>query len=159
VKAALARLDKAYALVQRRLIFLAFGFMVAITFIGTALRYLPGLPALYWAEEAARYLNIWVVFLASGIAIERSSHLGVDLFVRALPGRGERLVAAAALLLVMGFELLLIVYGAKMVEANMAQLSSALEIPMGWPFLAIPVGGLLMLVATLRRLLAVLRGP
>ena len=43
-----------------------------------------------------------------------------------------------------------------MTKANMDQLSSALEIRMGWPFLAIPVGGVLMIIETLRKINAIL---
>ena len=53
------------------------------------------------------------------------------------------------------FLAVLIVQGAVMVRVNLGQLSSALEISMAWIYLAVPVGGVMMLgeyLGVLRRL-------
>lgn len=34
---------------------------------------------LTWSEEAARYLNMWAVFIGAGIGVNRRDHLRVDL--------------------------------------------------------------------------------
>jgi TRAP-type C4-dicarboxylate transport system permease small subunit len=151
----MARLLVLYELSLRRLIALGFALMVLVTLTGTVFRYLPGLPAIYWAEEVTRYTSIWVVFLASGLAIERGAHLGVDIAVLALPGRLRTAAQLLALAFMLVLEAVLVVYGWQLALANMSQFSSALEIRMGWVFLAIPVGGALMIVATLRRMAAV----
>lgn len=130
------------------LVVLGLAVMVATTLTATLIRHVPGAPTLFWAEEVARYLNIWVVFLTSGIAIQRGAHFGVDVFTEALPERGRRSVRLLALGLMALFELVLVVAGYQLARANMAQLSSALEMPMGLVFASIPVGGALMLIAT-----------
>jgi len=38
-----------------------------------------------WSDEAIRYSFIWMVLLASGIAVKRRAHLGFDLIVSKLP--------------------------------------------------------------------------
>lgn len=130
------------------LVVLGLAGMVAVTLLATLARQVPGAPTLFWAEEVTRYLSIWVVFLASGIAIQRGAHFGVDVFTEALPDPARRAVRLLALGLMMVFELVLIVAGYELARANMAQLSSALEMPMGFIFASIPVGGVLMLIAT-----------
>lgn len=137
------------------LIVLCLAVMVGATLLATVLRQVPGAPTLFWAEEVTRYVNIWVVFLASGIAIERGAHFGVDVFTEPLPAPLRRGVRLLALALMAVFELVLIVFGGQLAQANMAQLSSALEVPMGFVFLAIPVGGGLMLIATVREMIRV----
>lgn len=147
------RIERLYDLTIRRLLFICFAVMVAVTFTGTLFRYLPGVPGIHWAEEVTRYLNIWTVFLASGLAINRGAHMGVDAFVRLLPEKPRKIVTLFGLTAMLIFEAILLYYGVMMTRANMDQLSSALELPMGWPFLAIPVGGGLMIVETLRKII------
>ena len=152
----MARLAAIYALSLRRLIALGFALMVLVTFTGTLFRYMPGLPPLYWAEEVTRYTSIWVVFLASGIAIERGAHIGVDIAVVALPDRLRRLALLLGLALLLVLEAVLVFYGLRLALANMTQFSSALEVRMGWVFMALPVGAVLMAIATVGRMRAVL---
>ena len=147
------QVQQLYHLTIRRLLFVCFAVMVAVTFTGTLFRYLPGLPGIHWAKEVTRYLNIWTVFLASGLAVNRGAHMGVDAFVRLLPAAPRKFVALFGLAAMLLFEAILVYYGVVMTHANMDQLSSALEIPMGWPFLAIPVGGGLMIIETLRKMI------
>ena len=47
---------------------------------------------------------------------------------------------------------MVVYYGSIMTVSNMEQMSSAMKMPMGWPFLALPVGGVLMAYETLREL-------
>src|SRR5262245_45091797 len=56
-----------------------------------------------WAEEAERFLFIWLVFLASPVALDRGEHILIDLLARLLAGRLALLVAALVRLLVLGF--------------------------------------------------------
>ena len=44
---------------------------------------------LRWTEELARYLMIWLVLLASSIAMRNRAHLQVDVLTSALP-RGPK---------------------------------------------------------------------
>ena len=47
-----------------------------------------------WIDEAARYAMIWVVFLATGIALEIGRHVSVDLLRGRLPPAQERFLFA-----------------------------------------------------------------
>lgn len=44
---------------------------------------------LRWTEELARYLMIWLVLMASAIAMRNRSHLQVDVLTSALPPKAE----------------------------------------------------------------------
>lgn len=159
LRAAFGRMDGIYTLLLRRLVFLFLFAMFATTLVGTLCRYVPMLPGLFWAEEVTRYASIWMVFIAAAIALRRGLHLGVDIFVLLLRPAVRRLVAIGGLLLIFFFECVLVYYGTIMTVSNMDQMSSALKMPMGWPFLALPVGGLLMAYETARELWAACRSP
>jgi len=51
---------------------------------GVFFRYALNSP-LYWAEEAARLLLIWLSFVGAALAFQRNQHLAMDVVVRLLP--------------------------------------------------------------------------
>lgn len=56
---------------------------------------------LRWTEELARYLMIWLVLMASAIAMRNRSHLQVDVLTSALPQKPKRILTAIVDLLTM----------------------------------------------------------
>jgi TRAP-type C4-dicarboxylate transport system permease small subunit len=77
--------------------FAAAFFMIAMTglygFNVLARTFLPTLSgSLAWIEDAARYLMIWVVFLAVGPALESGRHIVVDLAWRRLGASARTLI-------------------------------------------------------------------
>jgi len=119
--------------------------MILVGFAAVVARYLlSSLVSLYWAEEVIRYSFIWSVFLVSPLVIRRGANLELDIFVQWLSHRARRVIALINGGVVLVFLVVLVVQGVVMVRVNLGQLSSALEISMAWIYLAVPVGGLLM---------------
>ena len=58
---------------------------------------------LRWTEELARYLMIWLVLMASAIAMRNRSHLQVDVLTSALPQKPKRILTAIVDLLTIVF--------------------------------------------------------
>jgi len=119
--------------------------LVVIVVASVVFRYILHSP-LTWSEEVGRYMMIWLGFLAASIAIRDGLHVGVDFVVQwSPPGlamwlrRLGRAALAIFLLIVMG-------YGFVLVSNLWDQWSPVLNVRMTWPYLAIPVGSLLMLV-------------
>jgi TRAP-type C4-dicarboxylate transport system permease small subunit len=119
--------------------------LVVIVVASVVFRYLLHAP-LEWSEEVGRYLMIWMGFLAASLAVRQGLHVGVDFVVQSAPPgaaawmrRLARGAMAVFLLIVMG-------YGFALVFSLWDQLSPVLTIRMTWPYLAIPVGSLLMLI-------------
>jgi C4-dicarboxylate transporter DctQ subunit len=143
-------LDRIYVRTIELLAFLALFTMVGVGFASTVLRGVPGWGGLFWAEEIIRYACIWMVFLCSGLTIRYGIHFRVDILLLALPRRvavGFGLFAVAVMLC---FQIVLIWFGSAVTIVNMEQQSTSLEFPMGYVYAAIPIGGALMLVETLR---------
>jgi TRAP-type C4-dicarboxylate transport system permease small subunit len=111
-------------------------------------RYVLGRPP-SWTEELARYLQVWLVFLAAPICLARGMHLSVDYVTPKLPPRPRRIVRTAVLLLVGLFSVLLMVYGVKLLPVAALQVSPALGISMVWPYLAVPASGAIMTFVTM----------
>jgi TRAP-type C4-dicarboxylate transport system permease small subunit len=107
-----------------------------------------------WPEEAARYLFVWVALLGGALGVDRGVHFSLDLLTSRFPSRVASRLAAGIDLACAAFAALLAWHGATLAWRVREQPSAALEIPMTWPYAAIPVAALLMawsLAASARR--------
>ena len=115
------------------------------------LRYLFG-KSLYITEEFTRYLMVWVVFLASSLAIREDSHISIGIFVNRFRGRTRSWINLIAHILLVIFLVFLIIEGVIALRFQMDQIIPSLEIPIFWFYLAIPVGSFLMILNLLPKI-------
>ena len=123
--------------------------MVAVTAIGVFFRYVLN-AALPWAEEADRYLFIWLTFVGASITMRHQAHIAVDLLVRSFRrdlGVWVALLSQACVLI-----FLAVVFWASgpVLEVTRDTRATATDIPMSWVYLAAPVGCILIGIETLR---------
>ena len=142
--------------VRRLVELVSAGLMAAITGVvafQVLTRYVLQHPAA-WPEEAARYLFVWVALLGAALGVDRGVHFSLDLLTSRFPSRVASRLAAGIDLACAAFAALLAWHGATLAWRVREQPSAALEIPMTWPYAAIPVAALLMawsLAASARR--------
>ncbi len=106
-----------------------------------------------WAEEAARYLMIWMAFLAAMAGAKTNSHFRMTtIYNMVSPGTGK-VIQTVANLFSLGIMAIIIYYGYHLITRQMrsGQLSPIMMIPMWIPYLAIPAGFVGMFVHTLVR--------
>lgn len=139
----------------------AMALMLVIIACQVFTRYLLGYSA-EWAEEAARYLFVWSVFIGSALIMGESGHLSVELISRKLKGTRPGIVLEFFIKVCSYvFILILLTQGLKMTQTMMFQMSPGLDIPMGTVYAIIPFSSLLMLFYLIRdtgRFLRSLRG-
>ena len=111
-------------------------------------RYVLGRPP-SWTEELARYLQVWLVLLASPLCLRRGLHLAVDYVTPRLSSSNRRRVLSLNHLLVGSFGLLLAIFGLRMLPVAALQVSPALGVSMVWPYLAVPTSGVLITTVAL----------
>ncbi len=128
------------------------GGMVALISLQVGFRYLLNQP-LTWSEEVARHLMIWSALLGAAVAYRRKGHLGMDVIVLLFSPQWKRIVEGIVHLLSIGFFGLILLNGIPMVQKTMSQLSSAILIPMGYIYAALPVGSAFLLLFALEKLL------
>ena len=111
-------------------------------------RYVIG-SSLVWSEELARFALIWSAIIGSAVAYRRGAHIGMTVLVDLLPGPLQRLVFRFVHTAVLGFSAILVWQGWLLALRNFErhQLSAALQIEIAWIYMAIPMGGLLIMVA------------
>jgi TRAP-type C4-dicarboxylate transport system permease small subunit len=119
--------------------------LTVIVPVEVLLRYVFG-KSLIITEELTRYVMVWVVFLASSLALKENLHINILVFVDKFHGRTRSGVSLLGQLLLLIFLLILIVEGIISLSFQMDQISPTLGIPLFWFYLAIPVGSALMII-------------
>lgn len=100
-----------------------------------------------YTEELARYLMIWVGLLGASYAAGKRMHLAVDILPAMLTGRRKHLLGIVIELLTVLFAVsVMVVGGGRLVWVMLylGQTSPALQIPMGYVYVAVPLSGLLI---------------
>lgn len=126
-----------------------FSAMVVVTTLGVFFRYVLN-NALPWAEEADRYLFIWLSFVGASITMRHKAHIAVDLLVRYIRPNLRGYFALLAQFCVLVF--LGVVFWASLpvIELTSETRATATDIPMSWVYLAVPTGCILIGVESLR---------
>jgi TRAP-type C4-dicarboxylate transport system permease small subunit len=141
--------------IERVLIVLSMG-IALVVFLQVVFRYLLRQP-LYWSEELPRYLLIWMSFLAAGLAQKSESHINITLCLTWLPRRAQRWIHLAANLVILTFLGILVYSGTLVTRITAYHRSTALQLPMGLVYAAVPVGALLMMLYLVLQILQELR--
>jgi TRAP-type C4-dicarboxylate transport system permease small subunit len=109
---------------------------------------------LIFTEELARYLYVWLVFLGASAATRNSAHVGIAVLTDLFDRRLRAAVAIAMDLLVLAFLAAIVWWGALAVERVWDQDSVTLGVSLGTLYLAVPIGGALMILRLLGRIAA-----
>ncbi|MDR1730549.1 MAG: TRAP transporter small permease [Synergistaceae bacterium] len=120
-------------------------FSVGLIFVQIIMRYV-FTSSLSWSEELARYLFIWQIWLGVSYAARNRSHLRILLLTQKLSPKARSGVELVVTAVWMGFALFVAArgFGLAAQVARFGQKSSALQIPMQYVHLAVPVGCTLM---------------
>ncbi len=102
--------------------------------------------SLLWVEELSRFLFLWSAFIGAAVAVGKGLHFSLRSLVDALPRAARRAVGITSVLAVFALALLLVVEGWGLARLAAPQMSTVLDISRFWFYLAIPVGGVLMLL-------------
>jgi TRAP-type C4-dicarboxylate transport system permease small subunit len=106
-----------------------------------------------WVERTALLLVLYFTFLAGAVGVREESHLGVAFVIDALPVAVRRLVVALVSLVLAAFGLVLAWNGFQLVVETWDVATPIIRIPEGATYLAIPIGGLLIVSFALELLL------
>lgn len=113
---------------------------------------------LTWSEEMARYLFVWISFLGSAVGVRLNIHLGIDLIEKFTGPTGRKILFVTVNLLIQIFLVVAIFWGIKVLGVVRYQTSASMGISMVYPYLAIPVGGGLMFLNSLRNTVKIMFG-
>jgi TRAP-type C4-dicarboxylate transport system permease small subunit len=114
-----------------------------------------------FTEEAARYMMIWVGLLGAAFATGAKSHLALDLVTSRLQGGRKRAAEIFIHAVVLLFALAALVGGGGRlvwIQLSLGQQSAALQLKLGYVYLAVPLAGVFIAYYSLVALAESLRG-
>ena len=125
-------------------------FLIVLTFVGVLKRYIMRSP-ITWMEEVQALLFMWITFIGGSAAFRYGSHVSVESLAASLPKTLGHLIERFDVLL----ELLILGYLCMQEFSYYAQLTGTgkvtnlLRIPYSIAYIALPIGGVLMIVSML----------
>ncbi len=141
----LTTLQKFCAALNQAVEYLLFGLglaMALVVAVQVFFRYVLN-ASLFWSEELARYMLVWLSFFGATVAYYRNLHPGVDaLTARLSPGK-NRLTRLMVHLVCMGLALIMIISGTQFAWFVRAQISPALGLPKWIVLAVIPASGII----------------
>ncbi len=97
-----------------------------------------------FTEELAGFLLIWIGLLGASYAYFTRSHLGIDVLTYKLTGKKKQIVEVVINVIVLLFAFFVMILGGmRLVNLTftLKQMSTALQIKMGYIYLVIPIAG------------------
>ena len=128
-----------------RLILLLGLTMTALVIVQVFCRYVLN-HSLFWSEELARYLLVWLTFLGATVAYHRSMHPSINVVFRRLSKSGQLINRRLIHFISLIFFIILIWYGCSFSYFIRAQTTPALSLPKWLIFSIIPISGMIFVV-------------
>jgi len=110
--------------------------------------------SLFWSEELARFLLVWLTFLGSTAAYYRGVHPGIDILTNRLSAKSQLCCRIAVYLLSLPLFLVMIYHGSAFAYFVRLQISPALGLPKWIVFSIIPASSVIFLLYCLTFLLS-----
>jgi C4-dicarboxylate transporter DctQ subunit len=131
------------------------GAATLVIFFAVAHRFLSGVPVIQdytvqmnvsWAQELCIFMFVWMAKFGAAYGVRTGIHVGVDVIVRKLEGKPQRMLILFGLLAGALFTGTVATLGANFVwhMSQTDQVSADLEVPMWWVYLCVPLGSSLM---------------
>ena len=98
--------------------------------------------SLTWSEELGRYMFVWITFVGLPAALKAGAHVAIDLLLKKTHGAFHMTILTVNAVATFLIGLVICVSGCRLVALGVGQISSAMQIPMQYVYVIIPVSGL-----------------
>ncbi|EJE3286961.1 TRAP transporter small permease [Vibrio sp. zbq_19] len=128
------------------LIVIAISTMTTLLCLQIALRLFDATIA--WAEELARYLFVWAMYLSISYCIRDDRHIRIRVFIDKLPGNWTQFSLIASDLIYLAFSATVAWFGFKVINRSLqlGQIAPAMEIPIACLYASVLVCAILSCV-------------
>lgn len=114
--------------------------------------------SLFWSEELARYLLVWLTFLGASVAYRRTLHPGIDIVYAQMPVPIQRMISIFIHFISTVLFGVMIFYGIQFSYFVRLQISPALYLPKWMVFSIIPLSGIIFMIHGITFLVDEIRG-
>ncbi len=99
--------------------------------------------SIYWSNEVARYILVYIVFLGSTMAHKHKTHIRIDIIFSYISVKSRKYLEIVIALSFLFFWILIIVGSIKLLPLFMMQTTATLQIPYAIPFMALPLSAII----------------
>jgi len=130
-----------------------FSIVAPLMLLQIIMRYIFG-NSLSWSEELARYIFLWLIWLGASYGVKRSRHIRIEIIKGKLSKKGNCIIEIIVILICIGFCVFMVLKGSELVSMifELRQTSAALRLPMGYPYMSVPVGCSLMIIRYIEKI-------
>lgn len=114
--------------------------------------------SLFWSEELARYLLVWLSFLGASVAYRRKAHPGIDILQAKMPAALQKISTTTVHLASLTLFAVMIFFGCRFAYFVRLQISPALYLPKWIVFSIVPICGCILMIHGFNFLLQELAG-
>jgi TRAP-type C4-dicarboxylate transport system permease small subunit len=147
----------------------AFGWLAAAAFVAVGamityevvMRYVFLAPTI-WAEELSRFLQIWATYIAAAYVLRHRQLIAITLLVNKLGPKGRRLADAFALVWILLFCAVAVIYGMEIMLDSVRQgraSATMLGVPKWMTEVAVPFGFTLLALQAIAELIRLPHDP
>lgn len=113
-----------------------------------------------WAEELARYMFIWEIWLGASYAVKENRHIRIDILINKMPKKVRQIYEIFITLVNIVFCGFLFYKGSAVVAmiSMRGQISGALHLPMQFVYLSVPVCCSLIILRSIIYIIKVAKG-
>jgi TRAP-type C4-dicarboxylate transport system permease small subunit len=105
-----------------------------------------------WTEPGAVMLMSWFIFLGAAVGVREKTHLGFDVLLYVLPAGSKAVLRTISDIVVLGFGIGMVWYGSQLVVLTWNAILPALGLPGGFDYLPVVVGGVLICLFSIERM-------
>lgn len=112
------------------------------------MRYVMGM-GIRWANELALLLQVWFTFIAMALGVRKRLHISINIMPEKLSATINWVLTKLHALIIIGVGVVMVVYGRQLVISTMRSVLPAMGLRSGFLYLALPVGGALIVLESL----------
>ncbi len=130
--------------------------MTVVFFTQICLRYVFG-SGLSWAEEATRFMMVWLIYTCSVVVFREGSHISVNAFEEILPENLRFILKIVQQLVCIAFFAVVGWLGCKILPFARVQASPNMQLPMEYMYMLFPITSGLMILQLVANILRDIR--
>tara|TARA_R110002020_G_scaffold6366_18_gene27079 strand:- start:5313 stop:5840 length:528 start_codon:yes stop_codon:yes gene_type:complete len=139
------RIENIFVALNGWALILMLGAMALIVGVNISMRYLTD-HSFPWADEAARYLMIWLTFTGAGLILRIGGHVAITNLQDALPATGQKILRGLLVVILLIFFGFMVHVGLQYAQRMQYQVTPALRLPFLYVYAAMPVGFSLLII-------------
>lgn len=131
--------------ITNTVVVILFAIVVVVVSAQVFSRFVVHLP-ISWADEMSRFAFVWLIYVGGAVTIRDGRNVCFDLFLDSLKGKKWKVMFTLVTLVSLLFLILMTYFGILVCKVEMSETSPIMHWPMHIVTLAIPLGGVLMML-------------